>query len=232
MVLLRVLDSGMILDATSSDIFQCRLVARVSRSDLWNRTMPLLIVITGKQGAGKSCVAKTWARSTGARRIDVDAILIAGGTDIPERGDRRPTDWGLWKALSPEERKARLRSGVEAKYLTLKGYAEDLVVEGAILCNDWLYESLFELLDEWMPTKRDVHNFYLNVSSKRILDNVHERAEKEPSSRGHETNLFPDEDTVEKFHAGFDIEIRESQVGWKWFSSSEALEDALKYLRG
>jgi hypothetical protein len=63
-------------------------------SDLRNRTMSLLIFITGKQGSGKSHVAKQWA-SNQAKHIDVDRILIAGGMGIVDSAGRDPTDWNL-----------------------------------------------------------------------------------------------------------------------------------------
>jgi hypothetical protein len=199
--------------------------------DVENRKMALLAFITGKQGAGKSWVAKQWARSRGAERIDVDAILIRGGPGIPGiRADQRPTAWDLWENAAPEIRKSRLHAGFEAKYASLENHAGDLVVEGAILCNDWLYDPLVEVLTEWMPAKRVAHHLYPNVSSKRIHANVHERADREPGARGHEKAQFPDEDTVEKFHSGFDRAIRQSRVDWKLFSSSEELLAGLETL--
>jgi hypothetical protein len=194
--------------------------------------MALLVFITGKQGAGKSCIAKEWVQSRRAKRINVDAILERGALEIPGFSASRdsPTSWGLWEGVCRETRKSCLDSGFAGEYSTLRGYAGDLVVEGAILCNDWFYKSMKEVLLDWMPARRDVHHFYLDVSNRQLLENVRERARSDPKRRKRELQLFPDEEAVAKKHEGFDRQMAASTTPWEPYSSREDLEAALERL--
>jgi hypothetical protein len=196
-------------------------------------TVPLLIFIAGKQGAGKSHVASAWAHSRQAKQIDVDRIQKAGVNGIQDFAEQGASawDWKLWRNTCSEMRKSCLHSGFKTEYSALMGYRGDLVVEGAILCNDWFFEPMEKVLCEWMPADRDVHHFYLDVSNETILANVRGRAEKNPHRR-RELEKFPDVNAVADYHRGFDEAIRASSIRWKRHISSESLEAALRELRG
>jgi hypothetical protein len=82
-----------------------------------------------------------------------------------------------------------------------------------------------------MPGGRDVRRFWLDVSDKRIFENVHERANSDPHRR-HEVQTFPDEQSVAKFHQGFDTKMARSPIPWERYSSSEELEAVLNTVDG
>ena len=193
--------------------------------------MPLLVFITGKQGSGKSYVAEKWARSNHAQYICIDRVLVAGGKTIPDVTRKGPTDWANWKNVSPEMREHCLRSGLRSVYRGFEGFSGDFVVEGAILCNHWFFDSLLPALGQLIPTDADPHYFYLDVSNQTIHDNVHRRAAADPKNRGHERQQFAEVADVATAHTGFDEAIRQFPGRWIAVGSTEILEAAVKALQ-
>ncbi len=193
--------------------------------------MTLLILITGKQGSGKSHIAQEWARSNQAKHVDIDRVLVAGGPEIPDSAGRDFTSWDLWRTASPEVRERCLRVGLTAKYGGLDNYSGNLVVEGAILCNNWFFDSLRAALKVPTSGDSDVYCFYVNASNKTILRRVHARADQYPKRRGHEKLLFPTADAVANAHRGFDQAVGEVPGRWIEIHSVEDLAAELQRRR-
>lgn len=175
--------------------------------------MPLLVLITGKQGAGKSFLAQQWAKDHQARHIDVDPVLVAGGRKLPG-STHKETDWDLWRTTCKRTRVDVLILGLNETYSDLNGYNGNLVIEGAILCNDWFLKDFQEALKVLNLGATDERYFYLNASNETILRNVHSRADKDPEHRGPERGLFPTVDEVASKHLGFDEAVGEIPGRW------------------
>ena len=175
----------------------------------------LLIFITGKQGAGKGYVASECARTGLATHIDVDRIL--GASEIPEHGGLSLTNWDRWNNASQAGRKECIERGLNAVYGDLKHSPTHLIIEGAILCNEWFTEPLESVLRESFDVNFVVSNYYINVSNADILRNIRVRAEADPVNRGHEQFQFPDEHAIAGFHVGFDQTIKGSRRKWEHF---------------
>lgn len=189
--------------------------------------MPLLIFITGKQGSGKSHVARAWAKAHDAAHLDIDRVLVAGGMKIPGSDGRDRTDWDLWHNISNELRESCIRSGLKEAYGDLVANSRDLVVEGAILCNPWFFDPMLAVLNEQLSKESKVHRCYLNVSNEIILRNVHKRADDNPKHRRHEREQFRTELDIAQTHLGFDVAVKSIPDRWIEFDSSDALELAL-----
>lgn len=192
---------------------------------LQSKLKRMLILITGKQGAGKGHVARECTQTGIASHIEVDSILNA--SKIPKHGDLSRTNWDRWRNASPTTREKCITRGFNKSLGRLSRKTPHLIVEGAILCNEWFTEPLLSVLQRFFDDDFEIHHYYLNPTNSDILQNVHERANTDMNRR-HELTQFPNENAIADFHSGFDHTIRDSHQEWECFKHANELIDTIK----
>jgi hypothetical protein len=186
---------------------------------------PLLIVITGKQGCGKTCAARLWEKV--AKHIDIDTILTATGHKISNPYRLGPTEWELWWSLTTAGRTELLRSGLEYKYGELRTHTGNLIVEGAILCNSWFDDALMSalrLILPWDVPESAIRRYFLDVPNSVLLNNILARGR--PDELGREE--FRTEENLANHHKGFDRAVGETPERWTIVHTSEELSFRLQ----
>ncbi|MFO0802845.1 MAG: AAA family ATPase [Gemmataceae bacterium] len=186
-----------------------------------------VVFVTGKQGSGKSFVAKTLAGEGLAACIDVDSILVGGAKKWLDAADRDPTEWALWEEKAKRsDLRPVLRDTIHDRYGSLAASGNDLVAEGAILCNDWFLEPFVEVLFEALKLKDAEQYFiYVNPSDAVLFANILHRAKRIPSRR-HELKIFTSVRATGDRHAGF---VR--SISTERWTSLETKEEALERVK-
>ena len=138
--------------------------------------MSLIMIATGKQGAGKSCLSRDLTAILDKMRatvpieeaagltieiLEIDQILETCGREIDNLNTLHPTDCDLCRSLSrrPYERRTLLKVTLRSKSARPNGLTGHVVVKGAILCNQWFYEAIEEIVRDRCCGNRDVRRY-------------------------------------------------------------------------
>jgi hypothetical protein len=193
-----------------------------------NATVPLLVYITGKLGAGKSKVAEKWGLSAGAKIVSIDEILKVGGKKFDSEFTS-PCGWDFWNRIKTHgQQEECLQHALTTIHNDLKGHLGDVVVEGSILCQDRFFDGFERVLLAWMhPGEWNRHFFYINPPDDVIFQNVRRRGRRK------ELEEYKTVEDVKRKHRGFEEAIKNGKNPWKenTHRTSEALLAALGRLR-
>jgi hypothetical protein len=173
--------------------------------------MLAIILLTGKQGSGKSYVAREVLPHQQIVAVDE---LVKGSPDFD-----------FWGCMEPEERLRRLIGSLRSRYADLSTYRLPIVIEGAILCVPEFTHSMLEAIAihlgrEMQPV--EVKRFYLNPSNEVICSQVHRRIKDEPWRRK-ELSYLATPDAVATCHRHFD-ELMTRPENVRWIHEADSFE--------
>ena len=191
--------------------------------------MPKLVFIAGMLGVGKSTVARQFesdAFCVHADHIQKNAVKRA----FPFLKNGKEFHWKAWpQDTDTMHLDLLLRLAINSVAPGIQDYTGNLIIEGAILSNDWFRVPLRAALCEFGHTFKDsdVRLFHLKPSVQQIFDNIHRRA-CEHEYRQPETSMLPTVEKVKGHLVGYCGSF--TQNLWTVFESSESLESKMRNL--
>lgn len=191
--------------------------------------MAKLIFLTGMMGVGKSTLAKRFIDY--AYYIHGDAVHVdAARRAFPFIKESQEYSWRAW----PQDVQGTmhvtdlLKLSLGKTHLDLRRIhsMSNVIVDGAIFCNDWFRTPFIEALRDigYAFEEHQTHFICLRPPSDKHYKQILARAECEPY-RANEKLKYTCIEDVERGQAGFETILNRSLKPWQILDSTEVASD-------